>query len=96
MDLPTAKVEIGEPLAKVMVRIGFAKSKGEARRLIEQGAVYLSGGQMSFEAQVDAYVLADRQWPRHLRIQHAEYQRTVAKNDEERRFWRAVLQRNKD
>ncbi len=49
-----------------------------------------------FEDRVEAFLLSDRQWPRPLRIQHAEYQRKISKTDEERRFWNAVIKRNKD
>jgi hypothetical protein len=49
-----------------------------------------------FEDKVDTYIRLDRQWPRHLRIQHAEYQHRKSKTDEERRFWNAIIKRNKD
>lgn len=47
-----------------------------------------------FEDRVEAHLLSDRQWPRLLRIQHAEYRRKVSKTDEERRFWKAIIARN--
>lgn len=40
--LPTVEVEIGESLVDVLVRIGFAKSKREARYFITHGAVKLA------------------------------------------------------
>lgn len=40
--LPTIEVKIGESLVDVLVRIGFAKSKREARYFITHGAVKLS------------------------------------------------------
>ena len=49
-----------------------------------------------FEEKVDAYCKSDRQWMREQRIQHAEYQKTLCKTDDERRFWNAVLKRNRD
>ena len=36
------EVKVGDRLDEILVRLGFAKSKSEARRLIEQGAVKLS------------------------------------------------------
>ena len=39
--LPETEVRIGEPLIDVMVRLGFAKSKREARYFITHGAVSL-------------------------------------------------------
>lgn len=39
--LPVLKVNVGDRLDEIMVRIGFAKSRSEARRLILQGAVRL-------------------------------------------------------
>jgi hypothetical protein len=49
-----------------------------------------------FEDRIDDYCRSDRQWPRALRVAHAEYQKTIAKTDEQRRFWNAVIKRNKD
>lgn len=39
--LPEITTSIDEPLADAMVRIGFARSKREARHLISAGAVRL-------------------------------------------------------
>lgn len=46
---------------------------------------------------VEEYLKQDRQWPRHLRIKHAQYQllRTSPKSAEEK-FWNAVLAANMD
>lgn len=40
-DLPKLTVKIGDEFADVIVHIGFAKSKREARYLIKAGAVSL-------------------------------------------------------
>ena len=40
--IPTLTVKLGTPLVDVIVELGHAKSKAEARRLIEQGAVKLT------------------------------------------------------
>ena len=39
--LPTLEIKIGESLVDVLVRIGFASSKREARYFITHGAVRL-------------------------------------------------------
>lgn len=59
-----------------------------------------------FAKAVHAYVINDRQWPRHLRIAHAKMQFLnftrkwmISENLEYRdaaNFWRAVLKRNED
>lgn len=95
MTLPSMEVKIGDRLDDAIVRIGFAKSKSEARRLIEQGAVRLIKMiKFDFEDRIEAYLASDRQWPRHLRIQHAEYQRSIAKTEDDKRFWSAIIKRN--
>lgn len=40
-DLPTIEVKVGELLVDAIVRIGFARSKREARYFIQAGAVRL-------------------------------------------------------
>lgn len=42
---------------------------------------------------VDRYLKDDRQWPRHLRLAHARYQRSVCKPDMAA-FWDAIIERN--
>ncbi len=45
--------------------------------------------------EVLTYLRADRQWPRHLRIQHAEHMLALAEvGDGDPRFWRSVLVAN--
>jgi len=51
---------------------------------------------LDFEEKIEAYLQVDRQWPRHLRILYAEAQKKKATSDEDRRFWNAVIRRNKD
>jgi hypothetical protein len=50
----------------------------------------------NFADMVEEHLKMDRQWSRHQRIQHAEHQRKIAKTDDERRFWNAIIKRNKD
>lgn len=49
-----------------------------------------------FAKQVHEYVLADRQWPRHLRIAHAKMQMEKTLSVTSKNFWRAILKRNED
>ena len=49
-----------------------------------------------FEDKIEAYLKQDRQWLRHQRIGHAEYQKKTAKTDDDRRFWHAIIKRNRD
>jgi len=49
-----------------------------------------------FEDKIEAYCLGDRQWRREHRIAHAEYRRKIAKSDDDRRFWKAIIKRNED
>ncbi len=44
--------------------------------------------------KVQEYLKQDRQWPRWLRIAHAQYQLRMAKTDADRTFWRAVRKAN--
>ena len=41
-----------------------------------------------------AYLLEDRQWHRHLRIQHANYKLQASTEPEDRAFWELVLKAN--
>lgn len=40
------------------------------------------------------YLKADRQWPRHCRIGHAKLMLSMAQTKEDRAFWNAVLEAN--
>lgn len=40
------------------------------------------------------YLKSERQWPRHCRIAHAEYQLANATSRRSKDFWRAVLKAN--
>lgn len=44
--------------------------------------------------KVLAYLKQDRQWPRWLRIAHAQYQLRIAKTEVDRVFWREVRKAN--
>ena len=46
-DIPDAKAEEGMKLVELIVSLGFAESKGEARRKMEQGGVELGGEKMT-------------------------------------------------
>ena len=50
----------------------------------------------SFADMVEEHLKMDRSWSKPCRIQHAEYRRKIAKTDDERRFWNAIIKRNKD
>jgi hypothetical protein len=45
---------------------------------------------------VKEYLLSDRQWPRVMRIQHAEFKLKNSQNSKDIAFWQAVLDANKD
>lgn len=40
------------------------------------------------------YLKADRQWPRHCRISYAKRMKSMAQTKEDRAFWNAVLEAN--
>lgn len=46
-DIPDVKAEEGMKLVELIVSLGFAESKGEARRKMEQGGVELGGERMT-------------------------------------------------
>ena len=46
-ELPTTTVRVAEHIAGSLVELGLATSGSEARRFLEQGAVYLNGQQIS-------------------------------------------------
>lgn len=61
-NIAEAKVEAGMKLVDLIVSLGFAGSKGDARRKIEQGGVELDGGKITdpntvFDASSDGKVL---------------------------------------
>jgi tyrosyl-tRNA synthetase len=47
VDLPRARLEAGLTVADLLVECGSARSRGEARRLVEQGGVYLNNRRAS-------------------------------------------------
>lgn len=49
-----------------------------------------------FEEKVEEYCRSERQWPRWVRIAHAEACKKSAKTDDDRKFWNAVLKRMRD
>ncbi len=52
-ELPLVDARAGEALPDVLVAAGLASSKGEARRFVEQGGVYINGAQVSGERVVE-------------------------------------------
>jgi tyrosyl-tRNA synthetase len=52
-ELPVAKINLGDSLVKVLVDTGLAGSNSEARRFIEQGAVYINGNQVIEETVLE-------------------------------------------
>jgi hypothetical protein len=46
------------------------------------------------QMDVKTYLLQDRQWPRELRIAHAQFQLKKVTVPEEFDFWKAVLEAN--
>jgi tyrosyl-tRNA synthetase len=58
-SLSRAKIEAGWPILDAVVETGLAKSKGEARRLVAQGGLYLNNKQVSdVNTKLDATSLA--------------------------------------
>lgn len=51
-ELPTTSVKLGDGLTNALVQCGLAASNSEARRFVEQGAVYLNGQQVDTEKLV--------------------------------------------
>jgi len=47
VDLPRARLEAGITLGDLLVECGAARSRGEARRLVEQGGVSLNNRRMA-------------------------------------------------
>ncbi len=41
-----------------------------------------------------SFLLSDRQWPRKLRIAHAEMQSAASATPEDKKFWRGVIDAN--
>ena len=52
VDLPRARLEAGMALADLLVECGAARSRGEARRLVEQGGVSVNNRRMADAAAV--------------------------------------------
>ncbi|MDR0953254.1 MAG: tyrosine--tRNA ligase [Elusimicrobiota bacterium] len=52
-DMPTLKPEEGAVLSAIIIQAGAAKSKNEARRLIDQGAVKLDGQRLPSDGPVN-------------------------------------------
>ncbi len=47
------------------------------------------------ELLVETYLPTDRQWPRHLRIAHAQYQmHQLPKGSLGQAFWKEIIKRN--
>ena len=46
------------------------------------------------KVRLQAYLLQDRQWTRPCRIAHANYQVSVAKDQDDKDFWQAVIEAN--
>ena len=51
-ELPMARLTEGLPLAACLVEAGVARSKGEARRLVESGGIYLNNARVTDAALV--------------------------------------------
>ncbi len=66
------------------------------QRLIRSAKEARTKINFEFENKIEAYCKSERQWPRWMRIQHAEYRKKLARSDEDRRFWNAVLKRMRD
>ena len=49
----------------------------------------------AYPKPVRDYLIADRQWPRHLRIAHAEHQLAQCKPDM-KSFWQTIIKANRD
>lgn len=43
---------------------------------------------------VENFIKNDRQWTRPMRIAHAKYQLSIAKNADDKEFWTEILNRN--
>lgn len=46
-ELPSHKAKVGDPIVDKIVEFGLASSKGEARRFLQSGAVYVNGQQLT-------------------------------------------------
>jgi hypothetical protein len=44
--------------------------------------------------RLEQWVKQDRKWLRKQRISHAEYQKSIAKTDEDKQFWQQVIEVN--
>ncbi len=52
-ELPTAKFGSGDSLAEALVKTGLASSNTEARRFLNDGAVYINGKQVDSETTIE-------------------------------------------
>jgi tyrosyl-tRNA synthetase len=74
--IPAAELAAGLPVAELFVRSGLCASKGEARRLIQQGGAYLNNQRVGLDRVVTVEDLTDGALL--LRKGHKEYHRVVA------------------
>jgi tyrosyl-tRNA synthetase len=54
LELPDASVRVGDELIDSLVRTGLATSNTEARRFLQQGAIYLNGTQVGLDRTITA------------------------------------------
>jgi tyrosyl-tRNA synthetase len=73
--IPATELAAGVPVAELFVRSGLCASKGEARRLIQQGGAYLNNQRVGLDRVVTMQDLADGALL--LRKGHKEYHRVV-------------------
>jgi len=60
-ELPRAKLDAGLPIAEALVESGLCKSKGDARRIVEQGGAYVNNRRIDgIDATLDAGSLAGK------------------------------------
>jgi len=52
------------------------------------------GKNMLNKEAVENFIKNDRQWTRPMRIAHAKYQLSIAKNADDKEFWTEILNRN--
>ena len=52
ITISSSELQDGIPMAELFLRVGLVRSRGEARRLIEQGGAYLNGERVSAVDQV--------------------------------------------
>lgn len=52
-ELPVSSNKIGDSFIAALVQAGLAASNGEARRLLEQGAIYMNGNQVGIDSYIE-------------------------------------------